>query len=148
MKRVFTLLLVLFAFTGCDDTDGGILCETGPVGFTFEVVNETTGDNLFENELFEENQLQITNSDGEAVVFDYETDRNVVNVLLGWESKSDVYTVTIGDEITFNFAFTLKKSSSGGCTSTKLTELEMSGATYETNETSDVTTIFVSVGGK
>ncbi len=143
MKSVFTLFLIFLVLTGCDTTDEGVLCDTGPVGFTFEVVNETTGENLFEDELFEENQLQIANNNGETVEFDFETERNVVDVLLGWESKSDAYKVTISGEIEFNIVFTLEKSSSGGCTSTRLTELEIVGATYETSETSDITTIFV-----
>lgn len=129
--------------SGCTSSDEGILCETGPVGLTFEVIDEATGENLFEDE-FNPNQLQIENNEEERVDVRFETERNVFNVLLGWESKSDTYTVTIAEEIEFTFAFTLEESSSGGCTSTKLTALEITGATYESQGTSDVTTIFVS----
>ena len=129
--------------SGCTSSDEGILCETGPVGLTFEVIDEATGENLFEDE-FNPNQLQIKNNEEERVDVRFETERNVFNVLLGWESKSDTYTVTIAEEIEFTFAFTLEESSSGGCTSTKLTALEITGATYESQGTSDVTTIFLS----
>ena len=103
---------------------------------------------MFENELFKENQLQIINKKEEIVKFHFETERKVVEVLLGWESKSDIYTVNMGEDIEFDIAFTLEESSSGGCTSTRLTELEIVGATYETSETSDITTIFVNSGDK
>ena len=143
MKSIFPLLLIFLMLTGCDTTDEGILCATGPVGFTFKLVDEATGENLFVNGQYEENQIQIKNSDGQTVDSSFQTERNVVVVILGWETKSDIYTVIIGEEIEFDIVFTLKESSSGGCTSTRLTELEIVGATYETSETSDITTIFV-----
>ncbi|MGY5848771.1 hypothetical protein ACW6QP_15290 [Salegentibacter sp. HM20] len=126
-----------------DITDEGRLCATGPAGLAFEVVNETTGENLFEDESFEENQLQIRNNDGENVDFEIIPERNVVSVLLGWESKSDIYTVSIREEIEFDIAFTLEKSSSEGCTSTRLTELDILGGTYEISDTTGVVSIFV-----
>ncbi|MCC8359966.1 hypothetical protein [Salinimicrobium sediminilitoris] len=143
MKSLISVLFIMVLLSGCTSSDEGILCETGPVGLTFEVIDEATGENLFEDE-FNPNQLQIENNEEERVDVRFETERNVFNVLLGWESKSDTYTVTIAEEIEFTFAFTLEESSSGGCTSTKLTALEITGATYEIQETSDVTTIFVS----
>lgn len=129
--------------TGCDVTDEGELCATGPVGLAFEVINETTGQNLFEDDSFDENQLQIKNNDGENVVFDFITEQNVVSVLLGWESKSDNYSLSIREEIEFDIAFTLEKSSSEGCASTGLTELDIVGGTYEISETTGVVSIFV-----
>lgn len=143
MKNLFVVFLISLMFTGCDITDEGRLCATGPVGLTFEVINETTGENLFEDELFEENQLQIRNNDWENVDFEFVPERNLVSVLLGWESKSDTYTVSIREEIEFDIAFTLEKSSSEGCTSTMLTELDILGGTYEISETTGVVSIFV-----
>jgi hypothetical protein len=147
MKKVFTLLFICIMFTGCDDTDEGILCATGPVGLTFEVVDKETGKNLFANGSYEENQLTIVDKKGEAVEFSFLAEREVLNVLLGWGSKSDTYTVNIGEEITFTIAFTLQESSSGDCTSTGLTALEIEGATFEISENSEVATILVSAGG-
>ncbi|MCY2685883.1 hypothetical protein [Salinimicrobium sp. TH3] len=143
MKNLIRVLFIMVLLSGCTSSDEGILCETGPVGLTFEVIDEATGENLFEDE-FNPNQLQIENNEEERVDVRFETERNVFNVLLGWEAKSDTYTVTIAEEIEFIIAFTLEESSSGGCTSTKLTSLETTGATYESQGTNDVTTIFVS----
>ncbi len=143
MKSLISVLFIMVLLSGCTSSDERILCETGPVGLTFEVIDEATGENLFEDK-FNANQLHIENNEEERVDVRFETERNVFNVLLGWESKSDTYTVTIAEEIEFTIAFTLEESSSGGCTSTKLTALEITGATYESQGTSDVTTIFVS----
>lgn len=140
MKSGFKLLLISLLFTGCSTTDESKVCDTGPVVFTFEVVDETTGENLFVDGLNEENQLHIENNEGETVEFFFGTERNVIDVLLGWDSKSDTYTVTIGEKTEFIIEFTLEESSSGGCTTTRLTELEIIGATYESSE---ITIIFV-----
>jgi hypothetical protein len=143
MKSLIRVLFILVLLSGCTSSDEGILCETGPVGLTFEVIDEATGENLFEDK-FNANQLLIKNNEEERVEVRFETERNVFNVLLGWEAKSDNYTVTIAEETEFIIAFTLEESSSGGCTSTRLKELEITGATYESQGTSDITTIFVS----
>jgi len=71
MKSIFKLLFILGLLSGCSSIDEGegVLCDPGPVGFTFEVVDEATGENLFVNGFYEENQLHIKNLEGEAVEF-------------------------------------------------------------------------------
>lgn len=142
MRRAISLLLFLVLLSGCSSND--VNCDTGPVGFDFEIVNEDTGENLFLNGLDEENQLYIENSAGETVEFNFDTERSVFSLSLGWDSKSDNYTVTVGEDLEFNIVFTLEKSSSRGCSSTQLRELEIVGASYETSNTTGITTIFVS----
>lgn len=146
MHKVFKIFFILALLSGCSTTDEERLCFTGPVKFTFEIVDESTGENLFAEGLYEENQVRIKNNEGETLEFDFETERSVIEVVLGWKSKSDAYTVTIGEEIEFSIVFTLEELSSGGCTSIKLKELEVVGATIETSETSNINTIVVNRG--
>ena len=145
MKTLLKLSFLLIIIVGCSTTDDQILCETGPVGFNFEVLNEATGENIFANG-FEEHQLQIKDKQEKSVDFTFDNERKVINVLLGWEPKSSIYSVTIGED-DFDIVFTLEKSSSAGCTSTKLTALEIVGATFQRSKTSDITTIFLSTAG-
>lgn len=141
--KIFLTLFVLLFFAGCTTTDEGILCETGPVGLTFEIVIAGTGENIFSSGLYKPDQLHIENQVGEKVRYRFYPERNVIDVVLGWESKSGVYTVTFNEEIEFKIVFTLVRSGSNGCTSTQLAELEIDGANYELNKTNGLLSIFV-----
>lgn len=143
MKFFGKLLFLLLFISACSTKDEGILCETGPVGFSFEIVDAATGKNLFTSGSYTPDQLQIENQKGETVTYRFLKERDVIDVLLGWESKSDVYTVTLNEDITFDLVFSLRTSSSGGCTSTSLAELEIEGVSYEINDTNGLATIYV-----
>ena len=142
MKSSIKLFLILLLFYGCTGEDDGMLCATGPVGFSFEILDKATGEDLFETGIYNSQQLKIKNQEGETVNFNFISNLNVFKVLLGWETKSDVYTVTIAEDIEFDIVFSLETSEED-CKNTRLKDLTIVGAEFETHPTSDLTTIFV-----
>lgn len=145
MKFLFKVFLICVLLTGCSTDDDTPICETGPVGLPFEVIDNATGENLFAVGLYKHNQIEILDKEGELVDFHFDSDRNIVRVLLGWETKSDVYTVSIDEAIYFDIIFTLERNTGGGCSSTSLVELELEGATAETSSSTGITKIFIDI---
>lgn len=140
------IAFLLLFLSGCSSDDGGMLCETGPVDFNFEVVEKTTGEHVFETGRYSYEELSIENSQEEAVDFNFEPSRKVFQVLLGWETKADTYLVALGEEFKFEIDFSLERSvGENGCSGTRVEKLEIKGAEAETNNTTGITTIFVEV---
>lgn len=142
MRNFLPLTVLLLFFSGCSLEDEGMLCATGPVGLTFEVVDKETGVNLFASGVYESHHIDIENKDGESVEFDLNS-RNLLDVLLGWETKSDIYTVYIGDSIEFDIVFSLERTEGEYCTTTKLTDLKIERIPHEINGTTGVIQIQV-----
>lgn len=142
MKHLFKAAIFLLILSGCS-TDEGLLCETGPVGFDFEVADQATGENLYEAGVNNDNRISIKNKSGEKVDYSFDSERKIFEVLLGWETKSDVYTVVISEDIEFEIAFSLQRNSGGSCSSTTLKDLQIHGAEFETSSTTGITKFFV-----
>lgn len=119
-----------------------MLCSSGPVDFRFEVLDKATGENLFGSGIYTSQQMKIKNQEGETVNFNFDSTQNVFKVLLGWETKTDVYSVTIAEDVEFDIVYSLE-TSDGECRNTHLKDLTIEGAEFETHPTSDLTTILV-----
>ena len=142
MKHIFKAAIFLLILSGCS-TDEGLLFETGPVGLYFEVADQATGEKLYEAGVNNDNRISIKNKGGEKVDYSFDSERKIFEVLLGWETKSDVYTVVISEDIEFEIAFSLQRNSGGSCSSTTLKDLQIHGAEFETSSTTGNTKIFV-----
>ncbi len=129
MRTLFKICFISLLFANCSDDCGDMVAETGPVNFTFEVVKQDTHENVFTLGLYAKNQIHIEDQNGELVEFNFigENDVNFINVFLGGETKTDVYTVRIGDDIEFQILYILKRTESKCSSSTKLTNLEIQG---------------------
>ena len=141
MKNLLKTSLLFFLLAGCSEEEG-MLCDTGPVIFTFEVVEAASGENVFESGVYKVGQMEIADKAGKAVDFEL-AENGVLKVLLGWEAKSDVYTVTIADEVEFDIIFRLEESRGEFCSSTVIKDLEVVGLPSETSGTTGITTIYV-----
>ncbi|HET8838563.1 MAG TPA: hypothetical protein VFM82_06155 [Flavobacteriaceae bacterium] len=136
MKRVLKFSIIALLFVACDKDCGDEVAATGPVGFTFEVVKESTHENVFTAGFYTKSQIHITDQNDEPITFDFiaENNLNLIKVNLGWETKTDVYDVTIGEDIEFQILFSLKETETECSSSTHLENLEIQGAESETSE--------------
>lgn len=132
MKIILKFSFIALLFIACDK-DCDEVAETGPVSFMFEVVKAHTYENVFTLNLYTKNQLHITDQNGEVVDFSFinENNANIVHVILGWKTKTDVYTVKLGQNIEFQILFSLREIKSDCHTNTALESLEIQGARFE-----------------
>lgn len=108
MKKIkLTLILVLVIIQSCNNDDCGE-CFTPPQGFSFEIVDKTSGENLFTNGTFNSNEITITDNlnNNESVEFSLliENDINLIQIgSIGWKTEIVNLKINISDNHIFNF---------------------------------------------
>jgi hypothetical protein len=148
MKRSVLIAFVTFVmiFNSCDECEDKA-CFTPPNGFTFELVDKTTMENLFTNETFNSNEISVTNlADNSNLEFDF-IDENNVNLIqlnsIGWESeKVDVLINVSGIDI-LNLIVDAERTSEDCCEFTRYNDIRIENAEFELNEENGIYTILV-----
>lgn len=149
MENNILIALVAFVliFNSCDD------CEekdyfTPPNGFTFELVDKTTMENLFTNETFNSNEISVTNLvDNSNLEFNFidEDDVNLIQLnAIGWESETVEALITVPGIDIFSLIVDAERTTEDCCTFTKYNEIRIENAEFELNDENGIYTIFVS----
>ena len=149
MKNLYLIACaVVLIFQSCKTDDDCGSCFTPPQNFVFEFVDADTKENLFTNETYDPDQLQIfntLNADAEVnFVFIAENALNLVNVnSIGWETE----TVNLKMRLAGNDIFTLyvdaERKDGECCSYTEYNEVKIEGSAFELNAQTGVYTIFV-----
>ena len=97
MKKIFFVLLIGVLFASCTDK---CVEDSKPVPATFfvEMINETTGENVFENGSFVENDVEITDVIGNDVLYNFIEDINTMQLF----PKTTIDANNIQIKITLN----------------------------------------------
>lgn len=97
MKKIFFILLVSVFFMNCTDK---CVEESKPIPATFfvEIIDEATGENVFENATFAENDVKITDVIGNDVLYNFITDINTIQLF----PKTTIVANNIEIKITLN----------------------------------------------
>ncbi|SIS46704.1 hypothetical protein SAMN05421766_10243 [Zobellia uliginosa] len=148
MKNRVLIVFVVFVMIlhSCDDCNDKA-CLTPPVGFTFELVDKTTKENLFTNETFNSNEIKVTNLDDNSnIEFDF-IDEDNINLIqvnsIGWESaKIDALINVSGIDI-LNLIVDAERTSEDCCEFTEYNDIRIENAEFELNEESGVYTILI-----
>lgn len=121
MKKI-NLILILFViiFQGCNNDDCGNCFKT-PRVLTLEIVNKTSGENLFTNGTFEPENIVITNNlnNNETIEFSFisENDINLIHISsIDWESEIMNLKIDFSDSQIFEF-YTYSEIKMGDCCS-------------------------------
>jgi len=97
MKKVFLVLFLALLCIGCNSDDDNSLCVPPPNYKVVNIVDKTTGENVFSNETFTKNQLQIISNPSNLFPFTFNDD-------LG----NDVFTIVpINTNTTVQFSIVL-----------------------------------------
>ncbi|WNH12788.1 hypothetical protein [Thalassobellus suaedae] len=78
MKKINLLLIALIIILQSCNNDCNKLCFTPPSSFQFEVVDKTSGENLFRNGTYESGDIKITDNlnNNEPVEFTFISENN------------------------------------------------------------------------
>lgn len=151
MKSSFTLLFlfVLLFSQACKDDDNcsEVACFTPPEPFSFELVDKTSGENLFTNETYNSNDISVVDLDDQSAVeftFQDENNTNLIRInTIGWETETVAYSIQIATKSVFELYVTAERSTDGCCPNTDFTEIRIEKADFELNKESGIYTIFV-----
>lgn len=148
MKKII-LILVLFTIISqsCGNDDDCRDCFTPPQSFIFEIIDKTTGENLFTNETYEAEQIQITNTLNDSPVeftFISENDVNLIQIdAIGWQTEIVNLKIDILDNHIFNFYVDAERKMVNCCNSTEYNEITIGGSEFELNAQTGIYKILV-----
>ncbi|MCB9034747.1 MAG: hypothetical protein H6553_12975 [Chitinophagales bacterium] len=149
MKRINLLFILFTIFTisckkhKCDDYS----CFTPPNFFNFDIVDKTTGENLFTNGTYNESDVEITNLLDSTIYEYYNFNEYATNWLIfngiGWQSEIVSLSVSIDGNHIFNFYVDAERKEENCCSFTEYHEINIDSTEYELNTNSGLYKIFV-----
>ncbi|WP_299777092.1 hypothetical protein [uncultured Formosa sp.] len=149
MKKIFFILTcIALTFYSCNNDDDIIDCFTPPTSFTFELVDKTTGENLFTNGTYNANDISLTNtldknSNAEFTFID-EDNYNIIEInSIGWKTEIVNFELKIEDEIIFNLYVDAERKSENHCSFTTYNEIEIQDTEYTLDNKFDFYTILI-----
>ena len=146
MRKYLLLSLVIYTVFSCKKIKecDGIDCFSPPPNFDFELVDKTTGENLFTNGTLKSEDIQVVNESNENVSFQFisENDYNILSLNeVGWNLDPHTYTISVGASVEFYLELDMEEKHENCCTFFKTETLQISGYTYEQSNTTDIYSI-------
>tara|TARA_B110000090_G_C13156656_1_gene359842 strand:- start:211 stop:660 length:450 start_codon:yes stop_codon:yes gene_type:complete len=147
MKKI-NLLLILFTiiFQGCDNNDCGA-CFTPPQSFEFEIVDKTSGENLFTDGEFDSNEITITDNlnNNEPVEFSFISENNI-NLIqigsIGWKTEIVNLKIDISDNHIFSFYVDTERKMGDCCSYNQYNEISVTDSEFELESQTGIYKIF------
>jgi hypothetical protein len=133
-----SLLFLFFAICACDDIFKSVDCFSPPEGFTFEIVDKTTGENLFTNGTYKSDQIVVTDlATNSKVPFTFISE-NGINIFsiqnIGWKTEKVNYNITIQDKNIFGLYVDASRSNGDECSHTVYKQILIKNAEYKLNK--------------
>ncbi len=148
MKKI-NLILILFTVISqsCDSDDCGE-CFTPPQSFQFEIVDKTSGENLFTNGTYESENIKITDNldNNEPVGFTFISENNI-NLIqissIGWKTEIVNLKFDISDNHIFDFYVDAERKMGDCCSHTEYNEITIGESEFELNPQNGIYRILV-----
>ena len=106
MKKVILVLIFIGLFS-CDDSCGTDV-SLGPPSVYFSFLNETTGENIYNDSLYNYAQIQVFDTDSSAVFFNF-IEEDSLNQLVVFppflNNVNSAFTVKLNDTLFFDFNY-------------------------------------------
>lgn len=123
-------------------------CFTSPQPFSFEIVDQASGENLFANGTYDSGAIQITNSldNGAPVDFTFisENNQNLIQInSIGWETEIVDLKFAISDYLVFDFYVDADRKMGECCSHTTYNKIEITGAEFELDPQTGIYKILV-----
>jgi hypothetical protein len=150
MKKNFKILFVflIIVASGCTNevNSPGILCFTPPPSFKFEIVDKSTGVNLFTNGTYQSSQIAITDlSNNTKIPFTFvsENGLNLIQIEnIGSKTEKINYSIIIQEKSIFGLYVDATRIS-GDCSYTKYNEILIKDAEFKLNQSTGIYKILV-----
>lgn len=141
------LLLLVLVLSGCS-RDCNQLCFTPPQSFLFEIVDKTTGENLFTNGTYESGDIKVTNTLNNNARIDFtfisENDVNLIQVgSIGWETEIVNLNFTIADKHIFDLYVDADRKMGECCHYTDYKEITIKDVEFEQSSETGIYKILV-----
>lgn len=148
IKASIFLVIAVFAFNSCSVNNCDVDCNSGPLVLSFELLDKTTGENLFTNGTFENADIQVldldNNNNSVQFTFIAENDVNIINLgPFGWENKIANYILKVGEREIFELFVDAEEKKEDCCSFVILNNLTIEGSNYSENTENGIYEILV-----
>jgi len=141
------LLLFLISLLGCTNTKDCPTCFTPPNFYVFDLVDTASGENIFSQGVYSVSEISFLDTGtGKEKSFDFiaEDQRNLIVLnSIGWESENLEIEVKHSDDVLFHLKIEVERKSENCCSFTQEYLFEISGVSYERDNTKELITIFL-----
>lgn len=136
VKSVCSFVFLLL-ISGCDlDCPD---CFTPPEPFLFELVEASSGENLFANKKLDPAGIEVVNIETGAIIEHTFIDENEVNLLqihsIGWKTEIVEYSISVSEKHIFNLYVHAERKSENCCSFTTFKDIRLDREYYQVEET-------------
>lgn len=149
MRRI-NLIFILFAIlvVGCKKHKCvDYSCFSPPRYFQFDLVDKTTGENVFTNGTYTESDIEIINLLDSTIYDDFSFNEYATNWIeirsIGWQSEIVNLSINILGNHIFNFYVDAIRKNEHCCSFTEYNEIKIDSANYEFNANTDSYTVYI-----
>ena len=151
MKKInllLTALIIILQSCINDDNDCNKLCFSPPESFRIEIVDKTSGENLFTNGTYESINIKITDilNNNKSVEFTFisENNLNLIQIgSIGWKTEIVNLKIDISNKHIFDFYVDAKRKSENCCSFTQYNEISITQSEFELDTQTGIYKILV-----
>lgn len=146
MKATIKILFLLFISLTQSCTKCG-KCFTPPAPFVFNVVNKTTGENLFKNGTYNPKNIEVVNlADSSRIEFAFisEDERDWIQITtIGWKTETVHYVINVSNRNLFDLYVEAERLNDHCCSYTKYDKILIENAKYTSDTSTGVYNILI-----
>jgi len=148
MKSFVLLFFVAIVLNSCNVDKCDVYCSSGPLTLSFELLDKTTGENLFTNNTFNPEDISVLDLDnnGSSIQFEFNSENNINLINLGpfgWGTNIANYRLKVGDRNIFTLNIDAKEKTEDCCSFVQVNELEITNTGFELNPDTGIYEILV-----
>ncbi len=148
MKGFILLFFAVFTLNSCSVDKCDVLCNSGPLGLNFELLDKATGENLFTNGTFDPADITVldidNNNNSVQFTFNSENDINIINLgPFGWGTNIANYLLKVGERDIFTLRVDAEEKTEDCCSFVQVNELEIINTEFELNPDTGIYEILV-----
>lgn len=148
MKKLSALILLCILQSCNLEQDCGQDCFTPPQSFTFQIVDNESGENLFTNGTYEIEELKIVNvlDRDKTFEFNFITENNVGLIQLnniGWKTEVVSLSFEVSNTSIFKFKVDAERKTANCCSFTTYKEISVKDANFELDKQTGIYRILV-----
>ncbi len=140
----YTLFLLVTLNQSCKKCDE---CFTPPEPFLFEIVDKSTGENLFKNGTYKSSDIEVIDSlNHQNVKFAFldENDLNLIQInTIGWKTEKIHFQFKISNQNIFNLLVDAERVSQDCCSFTRYNDVKITNAEFELDSMTEIYQILV-----
>lgn len=146
--NLILFLVTAFVLNSCSVDKCDVDCTSGPLGLNFQLLEKTTGEDLFTNGTFDPEDIEVldldNNNSNVQFTFNSEDNRNIISLgPFGWGTDVVNYALKLGDRKIFTLRLDTEKNTENCCSFVQINKLEIEKAEYLQNPETGIYEILV-----